>query len=198
MVQLDEKSVALQLLYEKWVTREHWSLEESACLLKGQAPGDSSRDQEVIQLEAELVNAVDCGEMENLATGGINPENYEFEPQKVFNWASRRDIELPAELVNLMEFIIKTTAFAAPNELDDDSDSSIADSNDRERILGACVSVLANYPEECLNKKGKVSTERMLKLIDKYSDQLFSDELPGLSSTGIRDLVKLWVLKLEH
>ena len=195
MVQLDEDSIARQKLYEKWVTKEKWSLHESICLMTGNDPGSSKRKAEYAVFEQSMIDAVEQGTLESLTSVSGTDADYEFEPQKVFTWARMSGIELPVELVNLMEFVIKTIAFTPDEEPEQVENLA---SKDAENILGACVAVLASFPEECTNQKGKVSTERLLKLMGKHSDSLFPDSLPGLSSTAIRDLVNNWVVKLRN
>ena len=197
MVQLDEKSVALQRLYEKWVTRETWSLAETTFLFLGIEPGEENRGAAYLLLQAELAKAAEEDDLGSLDDAEADNSGYKFEPIEVFTWARKRGIELPLELVNLMEFIIKTTAFSSSDDFSQENEFSSSSGKDAENLLGACVSVLANYPDECRNQKGKVSTERVLKLLDKHSHRLFPDELPGLSSTGIRDLVNNWIFKLR-
>ncbi len=197
MVQLDEKSVALQRLYEKWVTRDNWSLSEATFLFLGLEPGEENGDSTYLLLEAELANAAGKGELGSQDSSVPGDQDYKFEPREVFTWARKKGIELPLELVNLMEFVIKTTAFSSSDEFTQENDVTASSGKDAENLLGACVSVLANYPDECRNQKGKVTTERILKLLDKHSDRLFPGELPGLSSTSIRDLVNNWILKLR-
>ena len=196
MVQLDEKSIALQRLYEKWVIKDTWTVAESASLFLGLEPADADQSAEQLMLQAEMARAVDCGELTCL-DGSATAPGFAFEPQAVFAWARRSGVELPTELINLMDFIIKTTMSISSDEGIWAKDDESAVNKDAENILGACVSVLANYPDECRNKNGKIAPERILKLVDEHSDSLFPENLPELSSTMIRDLLNNWILKLR-
>lgn len=196
MVLLDEKSVELQRLYEKWVVREAWSLEQTVCLFLGLDPVKPVESESYTELKTQLSIAVKTGEVTVLGGSENKPESQTFEPAKVFSWARQNRVELPAELVNLMEFILKAVLPVDPKQEQPDAESLSKTTTDSERILGACLSVLVNYPDECKNDRGKIKTERILKIVDRHSEQLFDGSLPVLSSTGIRDLVNNWVTKL--
>ncbi len=71
-------------------------------------------------------------------------------------------------------------------------------SNDLENVLGGCLAVVTNYPNECTGRTGKMRVELILKMLDKHSDKLFEDNYPALSSTAIRDIVNNWVGKLSQ
>lgn len=194
MTLLDENSVVLQRLYEAWVVRDYWSVSESSCLFLGVEPGGKTQASGYAELEAKLGVAASAGELETSGDTVPGSNSLKFEPAKVYGWARQNDIDLPQELVNLMEFVMKTFMTNVDHS---EYEQKPEGDFDAERLLGACLAVLVNYPEECKNDNGKIKPEKVLKLIDQYSDSLFGNSLPDLSSTGIYDLMNTWIYKLK-
>ena len=103
----------------------------------------------------------------------------------------------PLEFSSLMEFVLKTVISADQGFVSNSDVQESRNSSDIEQILGACLSIVSAFPEECKNNRGIVKTERILLLLEKYSDRLFGGHLPELSSTVIRDIVNHWLEKLR-
>jgi len=66
----------------------------------------------------------------------------------------------------------------------------------REQILGAALSVLAGYPEQCRNKSGSLEATKIRLLIEEKA-LLFWPETgsPVLSTEGIERLIREWIKK---
>ena len=190
MPQENSQQYDRQRLFEKWVKKPDWSIDEAAALLIARDPeaeGESSEQEKIARLIKE-----------NVSSGNLEPnvrgENMYLDPLMVYQWARRQEIDLPVELEALMEFVMKMTLPSSTGDIDPTDDITPAD--DIERLLGACVSILMNYPQECLGKKGKISIEKLLKKLDQNADQLFGGRYPSLSGVAIRDIVNSWQAKL--
>ncbi len=193
-----EDTFALQRLYEKWVVKEEWLVNEEAIpLLLGSDPTTDFLNSEYNQLQNRIQTAISEGDLKTL-TGNVETlEHLKVKPAVIYQWAMANRLTLPMELVNLMEFVLKTVLLNEP-EPDSQNESGLSlESSDAQQLLGACFAIAANFPEECKNSRGVVKTERVLRLLDEHSDRLFDGQLPALSSTVIRDLVNHWVQKLK-
>ena len=194
-----EDTFALQRLYEKWVVKEEWSVyEEALPLLLGLDPAADYLNTHYHQLQLEVDRAVKESEFTLISGDTEISSASKVKPATIYQWAMKKRLSLPMELVNLMEFVLKTVLLNEQEPAAVDLPVTLSTSeNDIQKILGACFSVTARYPEECRNSRGVVKTERILKLVDQHSDKLFEGQLPGLSSTAIRDIVNRWILKLD-
>ena len=192
-----------QKLYEKWVVKPSWHLKNQALpLLLSMDPekySTSSCDEYSEQKYQDLwEHAQHCVEQGLLFV--LNREHpadeWEAKPIDVYKWAAISRVELPAELSTLMEFVMMTlvsTANIDNDSLDNKKQNDITYDKDRERILGAALAMLVTYPERCKNKKGRVSAENILSLIDENESVLFGEEIPGLSPTAGIDLINKWI-----
>ena len=182
-----------QRLYEKWVKKPAWSANETAALILGLDPDKHDESPRTRDLEELVKSDVIKGTLER--AGGSNETELFVNPVAAYQWARRQGLELAVELENLMEFVIKMTLPAVNPDFQELPE--IMPSADIERLLGACLSVMMNYPQECMGKSGKVSIEKMLKLLDENAGQLFENHYPALSGTVIRDILKSWQAKLQ-
>ena len=198
-----EDKIRLQKLYEKWAVKESWHLKSQGIpLLLSIDPeiySDSSVDEATEQKIQDLwEHAQHCVEQDLLLV--LNRESpvdeWEATPIDVYKWAAISRVELPAELSTLMEYVMMTlvsTANIDNDSLDNKKQNDITYDKDRERILGAALTMLVTYPERCKNKKGRVSAENILSLIDENESVLFGEEIPGLSPTAGIDLINKWI-----
>jgi hypothetical protein len=194
-----EDTFALQRLYEKWVVKEEWSVyEEALPLLLGLDPAVDYLNSDYHQLQLEVNRAVIESEFKLINSDTEVSSTSKVKPATIYQWAMKKRLSLPMELVNLMEFVLKTILLNEQEPPSVDLPAKLSTSeNDMQKILGACFSVIVRYPEECRNSRGVVKTERILKLVDQHSDKLFEGQLPNLSSTAIRDIVNRWMVKLD-
>jgi hypothetical protein len=189
---------ALQRLYEKWVIKEEWSLDKEAIpLLLGREPGVDCLNDDCRQLQSRIKEAIANGSLNVTENESDGEKEHRVKPETVYRWAMANRIELPKELVNLMEFIMKTLLAQQSQDSSENPIATTPSGNDSQQILGACFAIVATFPDECRNSRGMIKPERILQLLDKHADKLFNGKLPALSSTVIRDLVNHWLLKLK-
>ncbi|MCK5497700.1 MAG: hypothetical protein KAI77_00775 [Gammaproteobacteria bacterium] len=198
-----EDRITQQKLYEKWAVKPSWHLKNQAIpLLLSMDPekySTSSRDEYSEQKYQDLwEHAQHCVEQGLLFV--LNREHpadeWKAKPIDVYKWAAISRVELPLELSTLMEFVMMTlvsTENIDNDSLDNKKQNDITYDKDRERILGAALAMLVTYPERCKNKKGRVSAENILSLIDENESVLFGEEIPGLSPTAGIDLINKWI-----
>ena len=66
----------------------------------------------------------------------------------------------------------------------------------REQVLGAALSVLSNFPEQCRNNQGKVEATKVRQLIDDKAPLFWEeDNEPPLSIEVIERLIREWINK---
>jgi hypothetical protein len=95
-----------------------------------------------------------------------------------------------------MEFVMMSllsTVNTSSETSGGNSQSEAAYNSDKEHILGAALAMLATYPEECRNKKGRIRAENIVSLISKNESLLFVDKAPDLSATAAVDIVNKWI-----
>lgn len=193
-----EDTFALQRLYEKWVVKEEWLVNEEAIpLLLGSDPSTDFLNSEYNQLQNRVQRAITEGDLKTVAGNGGNSDDLKVRPSIIYRWAMANRLTLPMELVNLMEFVLKTVLLGEKEEGSQYGSGSLTESNDAQQLLGACFAIVTTFPEECKSSRGVIKTEHILRLLDEHSDRLFDGQLPALSSTLIRDLVNHWMQKLK-
>lgn len=140
-------------LYEDWVSRERWPLDETlVALLAGGDPGawpwPLDGDDAVTlarQLLARMhgVLAVDAG--------------HGVDPLAVRCWAEGASVPLPSALAALLDFVQRTlpTRAAAPSR---GADPAAAE---RERLLGLALKVLAREGGQCHDAAGALDLARL-------------------------------------
>ncbi len=187
---------ALQRLYERWVVKDEWLLyDEAIPLLLGLDPTLQFTNVEVESLRLKVKTAIGEGRLQVSGEGAI--EKQKVKPAAIYRWAMANSLTLPVELVNLMEFVLKTVLSTESVSSSRADDPALSDRSDIERILGACLALVASYPDECKNARGMITVERLLKLLDAHAEILFNGEFPAMSSTAIRDTVNHWLNKLR-
>jgi len=198
-----EENIKQQKLYEKWAVKTSWHLKNQAIpLLLSMDPEkylDSDFDEVTEKKYQDLwEHAQHCVEQGLLFV--INKENpvdeWEAKPIDVYKWAAISRVELPEQLTALMEFIMMTLLSTANTSTDSPGDKSQSEASynrDNERILGAALAMLATYPEQCMNKKGRVRAENIVSLINRNEAELFAEEIPELSSIAAIDLINIWI-----
>lgn len=205
-----QERIDLQRLYERWVSRPAWLLKSQALpLLLGRDPEGRVGDDDYMDQVNELwAHAQECVKkrllkLENSDTE--DPEKWEVSPAVIYQWAAVSRIELEDSFIRLMEFIltvVKKDPGGAHSEAvaiggESNQDAGFRDMvSEKERILGASLSVLAGYYDECKNRRGVIKTERVIDMINKYSDALFDQDAPDLSPPVMKDVIDVWLKKL--
>lgn len=190
---------ALQRLYEKWVVKDEWLLHDEAVpLLLGLDPAAEFLNAKCASLQVKAQAAVAAGSLKTIDSDREKGTGQKVKPATLYLWAMTSRLEIPMELVNLMEFVLKTVKFVEQEPSLQNESRQMLDRSDTEQILGACFAIVATYPDECKNSRGVIKAEQVLRLLDEHSDKLFNGQLPALSSTAIRDIANHWLLKLKR
>ncbi len=198
-----EDNIKQQKLYERWAVKTSWHLKSQGIpLLLSIDPEiyfDSSVDEATEQKYQDLwEHAQHCVEQDLLLV--LNRESpvdeWEATPVDVYKWAAISRVDLPEQLSTLMEFVM----MAVLSTVNGSSDSSASKSqneasynSDKEHILGAALAMLATYPEQCMNKKGRLRAENIVSLINENEGSLFAEKAPDLSVTAAIDLINKWI-----
>jgi len=198
-----EDNIKQQKLYEKWAVKTSWHLKSQGIpLLLSIDPEKytgSNLDEVTEKKYQDLwTHAQHCVDQDLLFV--INRESpvdeWEAKPIDVYKWAAISRVELPEQLTSLMEFVMMSLL----SKVNDSGDSSASKSqgqasyiSDKEHILGAALAMLATYPDQCTNKKGRVRAENIVSLISKNESSLFAEKAPDLSTTAAVDLVNKWI-----
>jgi len=198
-----EDKIRLQKLYEKWAVKETWHLKSQGIpLLLSIDPeiySDSSVDEANEQKYQDLwKHAQHCVEQDLLLV--LNRESpvdeWEAKPIDVYKWAAISRVDLPEQLSNLMEFVMMAVLSTVNSSGDSSAGKSRKEASynsDKEHILGAALAMLATYPEQCVNKKGRLRAEKIISLINEKEGSLFAGKAPDLSATASIDLINKWI-----
>ena len=198
-----EDNIKQQKLYEKWTVKTSWHLKNQAIpLLLSMDPEkyldvdfDEVTEKKYQDLWEHAQHCVDQGLL--FVLNKENPaDEWEAKPIDVYKWAAISRVELPEQLTALMEFVMMTllsTVNISTGSPGENIQSEASYNSDKERILGAALAMLAAYPEQCMNKKGRVRAENIISLINKNGAELFAEETPDLSSIAAIDLINKWI-----
>jgi len=198
-----EDKIKQQKLYEKWAVKTTWHLKDQAIpLLLSIDPekySDSSYDKAAEHKYQDLwEHAQQCVEQDLLFV--INRESpveeWEAKPIDVYKWAAISRVDLPEQLSTLMEFVMMTlvhTENDALNSQDGKDQTDVSYNSSKEHILGAALAMLSSYPDQCVNKKGRMRAENIISLINENEIKLFGEKTPDLSSTAAIDLINKWI-----
>jgi hypothetical protein len=198
-----QEKIDLQILYEKWVVKDTWLLKHEALpLLSGIDP-----ERNDAQLQPELLNNInqlwihskDCVEQGLLKV--INQEqadeNWRVSPLDIYRWARISRMELPDVFTRVMEFISKTVKQPDLQPVSKDKSGIDYDpvkfDENREKVLGIALALLAAYPEKCKDSLGQVKADRIVNLIIEKSESWLVNEPQDFSTTAIRDLINKWL-----
>ena len=197
------EKIELQMLYEKWVVKDTWLLKHEALpLLFGIDPESNTQ-----LLQPELLDNInqqwrhskDCVEQGLLKV--INQEqaeeNWRVSPLDIYRWARISRMQLPDVFNRVMEYVSRTIKQPELQKASQD-DSNIDygyikfDEN-REKVLGIALALLAAYPEKCKNSRGQVKVDKIAGLIYEKGELWLGNESLDLSTTVIRDLISKWL-----
>jgi len=197
-----EEKMNQQLLYERWVVKDTWNLRNEALpLLYGIDPGiyvkgsDSCAAEETIQ--GLWQHAQQCIEHDLLQVKNREhrDEDWKVEPLAVYQWAVISRMQLPEPFVALMDFIGRTVKTTSPSPMPvhgpDGGQISAAFDEDREKVLGLALAVLAHTPERCRNTEGKVTAELLIQAMQEQPR--FQGHSVKLAGSSIRDLLNKYI-----
>ncbi len=199
-------------LYEKWVVKEDWHLQKEAVyLLFGIDPENTGGlDDEATrqQIGKTLDHALHCIK-QNLSLSAVNMAESELEwrvrPTEFYCWASVSRISMPSAMSELMEFVVSTVKGEKDRLLGNyqqngSAGSATGDSElllQKEMLLGAALAVLAEFPDQCRNRKGRISVPAIVQLIQQHRDTWFAHTELKLSEMVMQDLISKWIKSLK-
>jgi len=194
--------VQQQKLYEKWIIKKTWLLKDEAIpLLCGVNPESKmSSESDAMQFAKLWEHAQQCVAqgLLSITETAAEPEKWQVQPQEVYKWAAISRVNIPEQLSGVMEFILSTV-----KNTDSDSSGHVLDSNnpkntdkigdDKERVLGAALAILAAYPNQCRNNKGRVRANKIVEILEEKGEFWFGKGTPALSNTARLDLINRWL-----
>lgn len=203
-----------QILFEKWVKRDSWLLRDEAMpLLLGAAPeawGEFGNDPERQQVLAGLWALLQACVRQNGSPRVLNPEDpvgqWRVSPADLHGWAGYARIPVPAAYDMLMSFVRKAVKrddmpadTASPFDFGQAQApaTSTGEASVREQILGAALTMLANFPKDCRDENGFVEGHRIAERILQRQAVLFEEGLPEMGAAEIGELLDRWVRALE-
>ncbi len=207
-----EDKLAQQKLYEKWSVKEHWNLKAEAIpVIMGYDPmtiewkKDEALQKKMVELFQHAEHCIKQGMSLSVVDSGQNPDDWEVVPTEFYCWASVSRVDVPQQLSTLMEFVlstIKQTTFVTDDKSAEPSSPEAANlsqnfNQQAEMILGASLVLLAKYPQECRDSKGKVKATNIVQLINKHQDAWFKDKNLDLSNSAKEDLINKWLSSLS-
>lgn len=184
--------LAQQKLYEKWLKKERWRLRDEAVpLLAGVDPEAPEGSAALDGLWRQLENAVRGGGLA-VEDADAAPETWTAAPAAVYRWAVAAGLGVPEPFRALMEFILQAVQTQPVDEAADPS----AFHAGNEDLLGAALSVLAAFPEQCRRRNGGVDIRKVIVLMHEHAPQLFgAGELP-YSYERAHDLLQARIKRL--
>jgi len=198
-------------LYERWVAKDGWTLEtEAVPLVLGYDPEiPEALDEEYKKSARVLIEHARHCITHHLSLNAVNsedpPEQWKVRPTEFYCWVSVSRVQMPESLVNLMEFVIHTVkgekdrVFQVTSDVTGPAQEATGREFDlqRERILGAALAVLAEFPDQCRNSKGRISVPAITELIQQHHEVWFPDEEKMMSPTTMQDLINKWIKTLK-
>lgn len=197
------EKIDLQMLYEQWVVKDSWLLKHEALpLLFGIDPESNTRLLQpdllnnINQLWRHSKNCVEQGLLKVFNQEQVD-ENWRVSPLDIYRWARISRMELPDVFNRVMEFVSKT--IKQPELQPASQDDSNIDygyikfDENREKVLGIALALLAACPEICKNNRGQVRVDKIVSLIYEKGEFWLGNESLGLSTTAIRDLISKWL-----
>lgn len=207
-----EDKLKRQQLFEHWCVKDYWKLKAEAIPLSLGLDPHNTDWHDYTELQQQISDlfehAIHCIEHNmSLTVRDLEQDKNDWQviPSEFYCWASVSRIDVPEQMSALMEFIlssVKTTSFATDSKdttpvTPEVSNLSLRFDKDNEVVLGAALALLAKYPEQCQDSKGKVKVTKITSLIEEYKDTWFEDEEPDLSNSAREDLINKWLGSLH-
>ena len=159
-------------------------------------PLGAAYDDFVLSSEIAWDNvSVRIDEMSKSIHWHINDVMYEMDPIPYSEDIGIEKDELDIENKRLRKKIKKLKKLRGPQNQQPDGRGEHHAKN-REQVLGAALSVLSNFPEQCRNNQGKVEATKVRQLIDDKAPLFWEeDNEPPLSIEVIERLIREWINK---
>ena len=184
---------AQQKLYEKWLKEDRWLLYSQALpLLSGLDP-EATKGPVAEDLWEKMAAAVTNAELV-VEDAGAAPEQWVASPRAVYRWAASSGTAVPEPFRILMEFILQTVPAETSSRARGNVEADFH--TDNEKILGAALSVLCAYPEQCLARDGNFDIRKIIILMHEHAGELFGTDGLEYSYERVHDLLKSRIKKL--
>lgn len=188
----------LQLLFEQWVSRDHWLLETEALpLLVGVDPASFSAQVEALDaadLVADCIAALGRVAIETPDLPLLNPTqpacDWRLAPADVYAWSVNAGYRVPEPYATLVQFVLQVVK--RPELARSSPAQGAGGSGVRERVLGAAVALLSRTPQSCRDELGIIDPRRMAGLIAQQSIRWFDSPTPPLPIADMAVLIAEW------
>lgn len=192
-----------QLLYERWVARDTWLLRREALpLLQGLDPESFAQHagpDAVKTMDDLWKHARACVSQGLLKVDHQEKDEEEWRcsPVNVYHWAVVSRLPLPEAFSILMGFVTKVIkpagAAGIPANQDGINTASTGVDENREKVLGMALAILAAYPELSRNSRGQVHADQIIQMIEDKGKFWLGDQPLRMSTTDMRDLINRWL-----
>lgn len=201
-----------QRLFEKWAVKEQWILKSEAIpLVLGLDPENSDwqrNEQQTKEIDELFEHARTCinqGMSLSVIDKEQEEEQWQVTPAEFYCWASVSRVDISQQLATLMEFIIstvKTSSFTTDKanvELTSPEAANLSQNFNQtnEKVLGAALAILLNYPEQCKNSRGRFKVNSIVSLLLEKQAVWFDEKELNLSQSAIEDLLNKWISSLD-
>jgi len=203
---LIDARIEQQLLYEKWIKLDEWSLRgEAIALLIGAEPEnwkDFLVKENLLEKEQAMWDQVQHAVEQEKTLEVINPaelpEEWRVIPIDIHFWSRTKRIPVPSAFDMLINFV--TSSVKQEEDEKNRTAANImavgASSSEREKILGAALALVTIFPEKCRDRYGWVNGSTVAPLIEEKRAIWFDrDKLPA--SDEIASVIDYWVKTLE-
>jgi len=183
------------------VVKESWRLRAEALpLLAGLDPDRLAGMAEGLLGDAELDalwdHACRCVAQGLLPVinGEDDPGAWRIRPFDAFRWAAVSRVHIPEGLAALLDFIDRTVKKPGAGSAPAGPGQPFAPGeDDRVRVLGAAIALLAADPGRCVDGNGRACAGRMARLISEKGAFWFGDQVVKLQQPDIRALLERWL-----
>ncbi len=186
-----------QRLYEKWVSKDEWLLKsEGIYLLAGVDPADASiMHENITELWNHARECVNKGLLP-VINNELSEQEWRVKPSDLYSWATVSRIPVPAELTELMEFVLQTIKATAANvqqpiNVNNDKEQNYL--RHREIVMGASLALIADEPQRFCTRGGKLSSRLIAAEITANAVSWFKNEEPLLAQPAMEDLIESYL-----
>jgi len=189
----DEDHLRLQKLYEKWICKDKWLLQQEGIpLLFGINPDTNASGDDVSDKTEELwEHAQECVHKKLLSVVNIDnsADKWEVLPIDLYRWAMVSRISVPDEFSALIAFVIQTIKPVQNSHVQTEVEVDAVLQKHKEIVMGAATSLLVNASEQCKNDKGKVIAINISRLIIENKQQWFGKDEALLDEPAMTKLI---------
>lgn len=187
-VATESADVAYQVLFEDWLGREVWHLaHEGLPLLVGVDPVAWSS-----HLERHTLGGTADALLEQLAGDLDCAVDASVAPARLGAWAREHDCRLPAPFAQVLEFIVRVLPDSGGGRPADVAEAR-AVAAERELLLGAALTLVTRFPQQCRDEHGFFDGMRIADLILAKAALWFPLEPPALGRDRIAALLEQYL-----